>query len=317
VAAAGGSDDNPGTVLAAFRTVQRLADSLLPGQTGCLRGGVYAAASGGQVLQPSHGGTTGAPITIRSYPGERATLVGIVEIPNGVDDVTLSSLTIEGTGGQNTIQILSSDDIVEDSDITNAWRGNSCMILGDNNGWGQAVRPIVRRNRFHECGNPANGNKNHAIYASNVLAGQIVDNLFWNSAALTIQLYPNAQTTRFAHNVVDGDAPSIRGGAIFGGDASHSSNNNLIENNIIAYAQTYNIDTSWDGSLGSGNIARSNCLWAGRQGNINTAGGGFTSINNTTTDPLFLNKTNHDYRLQPTSPCLPIVGYDTAALLSK
>jgi hypothetical protein len=314
-AAPGGNDASRGTKSRPFRTPQRLADSLRPGQTGCLRGGTYQAGSNGYVLQPRRGGAPGAPITIRSYPGERAKLVGIIYIERGINYVTLSALDIEGTGGENTVQITSANDIVEDSSITNAWHGNSCMILGDTSGDGAATLPIIRRNRFHECGNPENGNLNHAIYASNVNAGQIVDNLFWNTSALTIQLYPNAHHVRFAHNVVDGDAPSVRGGVYFGGDSDYASTDNVVEYNVIAYAQTFNIDSGWDGATGSNNVARHNCLWAGREGNINTEGGGFSRVDNKVANPLFINKKKHDYRLKRRSPCRRVVGFDTAALL--
>jgi hypothetical protein len=312
-AAPGGNDNGRGTKSRPFRTAQRLADSLHAGQTGCLRGGTYEASSG-YVLEPRHGGAPGAPITVRSYPGERARLVGIIEIPRDSNYVTLSALDIEGTGGANTIQINSGHDVIEDSSITNARRGNSCMILGDTSGDGTATQLIVRRNRFHECGSPENGNLNHAIYASNVSGGQIVDNLFWNTSAYTIQLYPNAHHTRFAHNVVDGDAPSVRGGVIFGGDSDYASSDNIVEYNVIAYAQ-FNIDSYWEGAIGSNNLARHNCLWAGREGNINIEGGGFSRIDNKVANPLFVNRKKHDYRLKPRSTCRRVVGFDTAALL--
>jgi hypothetical protein len=311
-----GADGAAGTRRQPFRTVQRLADSLGAGQTGCLRGGSYnQVSSGGYVLRARHGGSRGSPITIRSYPGERATLVGIVYVPKGASNVTLTALTIVGTGGQNTIQVHAADVIVQDNDITNNWKGNSCLILGDNSGSGQALRPIVRRNRFHECGSPANSNHDHGIYVGNALDGQIVDNLFWNMQAYAIHLYPNAQHTEVAHNVIDGDYPSIRGGVLFGGDTNWISSNNTVEYNIISYAQTYNIESWWGGSPGTGNVARYNCLWAGKQGNINTSGGGFTTSNITIADPVFVNKANHDYRLAAGSPCLSVVGYDTAAKL--
>jgi hypothetical protein len=180
---------------------------------------------------------------------------------------------------------------------------------------GTALRPVIRDNRFHECGSPANGNLDHGIYANVVVDGLITENLFWNMAAYAIQLYPHAQSTVFSHNVIDATGPAARGGVIVGGSTSGSpSSLNVIEFNVIAYAPTYNIDAWWGGATGSGNIARSNCLFAGKQGNIGSTNG-LSILNNLNSDPLFLNRQAHDYRLQPTSGCLPTIGYDTAALL--
>ena len=190
------------------------------------------------------------------------------------------------------------------------------MILGDNSGWGQAMRPIVRRNRIHECGsNDVAYNRHHAIFTANLTDGQIVDDLFWNSAAYAVsELYPNAQRTRFAHNVVDGEGPSVRGGVVFGGDDSYSSRDNVVEQNVITSARTHNVESWWGGTVGSGNVARSNCLWAGAQGDIGPQVS-FSAIGNTIANPLFLERAARDYRLAPGSPCLAVVGYDTAALL--
>ncbi len=297
-------------------SAQRLVDSLAPGETGCLRGGSYGDGGEVYVLDPARGGSAGAPITVRSYPGERAKLVGIVILRQGVDHVRLSGLDFEGTGEQNSIKIYSADAVVEDSDITNFSRGRSCMILGSNSGVGQAVRTIVRRNKFHECGSPSNLEaRDHSIYTASMVDGQIVDNVMYNPAAYAIILRPNAQRNLIAHNVIDGASALDRGGIALGSDASYASNDNVIEYNVIAYAETYNITTSWSGAVGSGNVARNNCLWAGESGNISTQTG-FTATANTIADPGFANRAAHDYRLAPDSPCLATVGYDTAAKLA-
>ena len=310
-AAPSGSDSAAGTEAAPYRTAQRLADSLSAGQTGCLRGGSYTS-SGSYVLSPAHGGKPGEPIVIRSYPGERARLVGITNLHDGVDNVALADLTFEGTGSSNTIKIYAADTTIEGSEITNAWRGLSCMMLGSNSGAGQALRTTVRGNVFHACGAPANGNKDHGIYAANALEGEIVDNVFYDSAAYAIQLYPNARRTRFAHNVVDGGSPSVRGGVIVSGDGSYASSENVIEHNVIAYAATYNVLSSWGGAIGGGNVARENCLWDGKLGNL-LNGAGLTATGNLTADPGFLDRSGRNYRLGSASPCLAKVGYDTAA----
>jgi hypothetical protein len=292
---------------------QQLLESLRPGETGCLRGGTYLS-SRDNVLHPLRGGQPGAPLTLRSYPGERARLVGIIDIRHGSDYITLSGLDIEGTGddGANTIKIYSRGVVLEASDITNAWRGRSCLILGNNEGGGQAVAPIVRGNTFHECGNPDNGSHDHGVYAANVLDGEIVDNLFYDSAAYTIQLYPNAQRTRFAHNVVDGSGGSVRGGIVFGGDGRFASGGNVVERNVIAYAATAAITSYWEGPIGTGNVARDNCVWGSRHDDI-TSEWGFTAVANRVVRPLFASRGARDYRLAPGSQCLRTVGYDTLA----
>lgn len=304
-AAPGGSDAASGSEAAPFATPQKLADSLGAAETGCLRAGAYAA-SGAYALSPGHG-----DFTLRSYPGEEATLAGIVQIPAGADGVTLADLRIEGDGSQNTVKVYAADAVLEDSEVTNAHRGRSCLILGSSSA-GTAVRPLVRDNVFHACGDPANGNKDHGIYAAQVEGGEISGNLIYDSAAYALQLYPNAQGVLVDHNVVDGGPPSIRGGIVIGGDTLTASSNNVLEGNVIAFAQTYNLSSAWEGPVGAGNLVRENCLWGGREGNARFAGGVVES-GDVFADPGFVAPAEADYRLAPGSPCLGAVGYDAAA----
>jgi hypothetical protein len=303
-AAPGGDDANLGTKRRPFATAQRLAASLRPGQTGCLRAGTYESTSPTTyVLNVLHGGTRDAPITIRSVPGERARLVGIVVVPEGSNNVVLDELSIEGTGAHNTVKVHASDVVVEDSDITNASRGSSCVILGDNVGSGQAVRPVLRRNRIHDCGsNVVDYNHHHGIYASNAVDGRIVGNVIWSVAAKAIQLYPNAQRMLVAHNIVDGGPPAIRGSIIIGGNTELASNDNVVERNVIAYARTYNVESWWESEVGSGNVVRNNCLWRGTKGEI-ARQVGFTAAANIVADPQFRDRRNRDYRLGSSSKC--------------
>ena len=250
-----------------------------------------------------------------SYPGERATLKGIVRLKTGASKVHLTTLNFEGLGtDENTIVIYGVTDLLlENSDVTNKYRGNSCMSVG-NASIGVAIRPVIRRNTIHECGLSSHGNKDHGIYAHSSIDGRITENVFWGVTGYSIQLYPNTQSMIVSHNVFDGGSPSIRGGVVFGGDTNYRSNNNIVEFNVIAYATDFNIRASFGGTVGTGNIARNNCVFGGGLGDI-WATDGFTSQSNVVADPQFVNRPGRDYRLKAGSACLAVVGYDTAALL--
>jgi nitrous oxidase accessory protein NosD len=276
---------------------------------GCLRSGTYAPNPGDPYVLDIHSGG----FRLRAAPRERALLAGDVVIWNSAPSVSLSHLDIEGDGHGNTVKVYANDVTIEDSVITNRNRGRSCMILGSNAGWGEALRAVVRRNTFHDCGSPANGDLDHAIYAQAVEDGRIVGNVFWGSAAYAIQLYPNAQRTLVAHNVIDGSSPSVRGGIVFGGDDSFASNNNTVAFNVISDAVAHGLSASWRGAIGSGNVAKDNCLW--RPGGGIGESRGFASSANVLASPLFRDADRHDYRLGSASRCLQVVGYDAAARL--
>jgi hypothetical protein len=180
------------------------------------------------------------------------------------------------------------------------------MILGSREE-GAAERTIVRGNRFHECGNPDNDNKDHGIYAASLQDGRIVGNRFWNHTAYAIQLYPDADRNVVAHNVIDGSPPSIRGGIVIASDAEDASSGNVVERNIIAYAAEWNVATNWeDGAAGDGNIVRHNCVWGGEAGTVETDEGGVNAYGNIVADPLFVDREDRDYRLSRESPCWPL-----------
>ena len=235
------------------------------------------------MLSIRRSGRRGAPIVIRSYPGERARLSGITQVKPQARWIVLSGLDFEGDGSQNTIKIYGSDVTIEHSDITNRRRGLSCVILG-NPGQGVAARPVLRANRLHDCGNPANGNQDHGIYAARTVGGRITENSFSDSSAYAIQFYPDAHRTRFERNVVDGGGVSIRGGVVFGGDREHASSDNLVAHDVIAFAATNGVTSDWEGPQGTGNVVRNNCFWDSQADNIGDPVG-FRAFANVVADP--------------------------------
>jgi len=75
-----GSDNNPGTFSHPWRKVQKAADTAGPGQTVCVRAGVYKE----RVKINVTGSASGGPVIFQSYPGETAVLDGTgLSVPSG------------------------------------------------------------------------------------------------------------------------------------------------------------------------------------------------------------------------------------------
>lgn len=72
--APGGSNSNPGTEDRPWQTIQKAADSLLPGQTVLVRQGTYKRSNYYTIVQIYKSGTANAWITYKNYPGETPTL---------------------------------------------------------------------------------------------------------------------------------------------------------------------------------------------------------------------------------------------------
>src|SRR3712207_3302095 len=71
---------------------QKLVNSLVPGETGCLHGGRYS-----ENVRINRGGTSeSARITIRSFPGETAELYGRLYVPDEANYVTFEHLKLNG-----------------------------------------------------------------------------------------------------------------------------------------------------------------------------------------------------------------------------
>lgn len=289
-----GLDTNPGTQTAPYLTVQKLSDSLVSGQVGCLRAGTYTQAT--TLIFRS------ANTTVASFPGERATINGYMEIKRGFA-VKLMRLNLQ-YNGTGVIRVYGSGSVLESNDFTNFQHNlsGSCVGIGGSQDVPSGV--VVRLNRFHGCGSNLD-NQNHGIYALAFTDALIEDNVMWLSGGYSMQLYPNGTRATVRHNVIDGSNEySVRGGIVIDGTTAVS---HLIERNIIAYTKT----TAILQRTGSGHVAQYNCFFSNTGGD--TSGTALSLTGNVTADPLFINRAARDYRLSPTSGCLGVMQYDTAA----
>lgn len=140
--AATGSDSNPGTSSSPLRTVQKALDLVQPGGHVVLRGGTYqqgAASEGTAAIYTRRSGTAAAPITIRSYPGERATLRGydratgrLFQI-NGKSTGTHDYYVIDGITFTHSDKLLwikrGNHNVIRNSSFTDA--GSECVRIKD------------------------------------------------------------------------------------------------------------------------------------------------------------------------------------------
>jgi hypothetical protein len=81
-----GNDSNPGTMDQPWGTIQKAADTLMPGDTVYIRAGTYH-----ERVVPQNSGEPGKEITYAAYPGETATIDGTgVDVPeySGLFDLT-------------------------------------------------------------------------------------------------------------------------------------------------------------------------------------------------------------------------------------
>ena len=285
-----GSDAFPGTTGAPFATAEHLANTLKPGQTGCLRAGVYQGN-----VRITQGGSASAPTLVTSYPGERATLVGRLEVTDDANNVIVQGLDLNGRNGDKlpSPSVYGDGVVFRDNDVTND-HTTICFILGSDQ-FGRARGTVIERNRIHNCGEMPPTNHHHGIYVEASDNARIVENWIYDNADRGVQLFPDAQGTYVARNVIDGNGQ----GVIF----TRTSANNVVENNVISNpALRYNIE-DWE-LTGGGNVARRNCLWSDRHQGAGLQPGLTVSVtDNLVIKPGFVNRAAKDFRLLPGSPC--------------
>ena len=157
---------------------------------------------------------------------------------------------------------------------------------------------MIERNRIHNCGQLPASNHHHGIYVEAADNARIINNWIYDNADRGVQLFPDAQNTYVAHNVIDGNGQGLV--------VSRTSARNTVENNIITNSVVrYNLEDFELG--GKNNIARRNCLWStrhpGNPGGIQPALP-YPAIESIVIDPGFINRAAKDFRVQPGSPCI-------------
>jgi hypothetical protein len=313
VAAPYGSDrQGRGTRRRPFLSLARLDRELHPGQRGCLRAGVYGSTSTWHLLDRS--GRRGARITLTSYPGEVATVVGYVDLEGSY--TTLSHVIIDGSNNlfkahhalsgcpatsSQPLIIAGHNDTLEYDNYYQSipgLRGNGIGI----GFWGNADNTIIRYDKIHDVGQCQA--YDHLIYLSHGNDVQIYGNWLWNDPhGRGVQLYPAPANARVFGNVID------RAGEGFGigNEAGLNVSGNHIFDNIITNSTGLPwegipgvaISDSYGGTPGTGNVFSHNVCYhcPGGIGRVRAV----RLYHNTTANPRFVNEADHDYQLMPGS----------------
>ena len=306
-AASGGSDSNPGTQAQPYLTLVKLQTSLLPGQAGALRAGTYGTSATYHNLSAS--GTSGNQIVVQNYPGERVTVKGYLDLRGSY--TTIRNLHIDGSNtalvptdkcGAQTLGITApgTNNIFEWCEIyhSTAPRGSAFVVSGNN--------LIIRYCTMHDLG--FCHAFDHGIYIGDGNDSQAYGNWMWNNSnGWALHFYSAPNRARFYANVAD----AMGVGVVFGDDGALTCTDNWAYNNVFInmVGMTTQSGFVFQGAgiggaapvAGSNNVFRDNCVFncpggVGTQANVTITG-------NITSNPLFVDPPNRDYRLQAGSPC--------------
>ncbi len=244
VAAPNGSDTSgKGTTASPYQSVAKLDHALAPGQTGCLRGGTYGNTKTQERL--STNGTASKQITITSYPGEQATVVGWVEIAGNY--TTVSGLQIDGSntflvkpGGSpcpkpatvsQPLVIAGTGDIFERNNYYQSVAGLRSSAIGVGF-WGKPDNTIIRFNRIHDVGQCTQ--HDHLIYLASGNNVQIYDNWMYDDHnGFGVTLYWQPTNARIHSNVIDSAGAGINLGDTTGSTTSgNQAWNNVVTNSV-------------------------------------------------------------------------------------
>lgn len=290
VATSSGDDGGSGGARDPFGTVQRLVDALPAGETGCLAGELRGDVK-----------VTQGDIRLRSVPGRRGTIGGRLEIADSADDVVVSDLVIDGSHSDEvTVQVFGDRVALLRNEITN--RGEHiCVVVGSAR-YGLAEDFVAERNRVYDCGSSDSEMHDHGFYLAVSRDARIVENVIYGGeerAGWGIHLYPDADGTVVARNVVDGNG----GGIVIAGEGGASSDHNVVRDNVISNAQfRFNVEDYWTEAAPRDNLVEHNCVWNGKLGNFLDRGG-YERRRNVIADPGFVDREGSDFRLRPGGPC--------------
>lgn len=315
VSAESGSDGNPGTLQAPWKSLQKAFDALQPGQIAYLRAGTYGAFCTATTF--NRAGTPAAPITVQGYQGERPVLHGQIRLTGSY--FRLAGVVVEGPScgawaassrqGENLVQMdpgTSHHIEVSNSEVLHSgWHagiaagGDDIWILGD---------------YIHDNGgfnDPSQENTSHGIYYHDGTRGVVANNILEHNRAKGLSARFSANHVLVVNNTVVGNGRS-------GLDIAENTHDWIFANNIVVNNGNVNggsgINTGGS-SGGATNVERHNIFWNNGTDGASHWDANATVVGNIVADPFLVNatastpSTSHqayanDLHLKPGSPAV-------------
>jgi hypothetical protein len=321
-----GSDGNPGTSGAPFRTIQRAADAVNPGDTVIVRDGTYsnAAASGvgSKLIVSSRGGTASNWVTFRSENKWGAVIDGLNNTTAEAWVFSASYIRVQGfeirgfsddafsnyPGGQ-FISLTGNRIHHIGRYCTDTGIGRDGIFVGKSN-------VTIEQNLIHDIGRYGPGengcnpstltyqNNDHGIYVDGDFGGAnnvtIRNNIFYNiTHGWSIHVYPSAvDNLSIVNNTFAFPNPWRTGHIIVAAPMTDSR----IENNVFYQPNT--VAVNFYTRTGHTNLSiRNNVIYPGATGDAAPSGVVFSS-NRENTNPSLLNPAGFDFRLGVGSPAI-------------
>ena len=249
-----GSDSNPGTSAAPWRSIARAWNAASAGTTINVRAGTY----GEQSVLMSKTASASNPITVRAAPGETVSLGGIYV--GGVTGLRIQGFRISRPGGDG-IKVTDSTGIeVIGNDIYG--NGNQgVLVVGDRSSGTSNVQ--LWSNRIHDNGANGSSSYSHGVYYGGgdggTRGGVIANNVFYDQpTGYHLQLGPQADGVIVTNNTfatATASYPSGSGIVVWGEGGEHSTRNVVIVNNAFAFNNNMGVQGSGGGT---GNVVRTN-----------------------------------------------------------
>lgn len=301
-----GSDSNPGTAAAPFKTIQKAAAVATAGSTVHVLPGTYNTTT---TIATRNSGTSAAHIRFVSTVQWGAKIVSKMGMPsttwqNNGNYVDIVGFDITGDGNEGILNEASYDTFV--GNHVHNYPATFCNLpsptgAGINSGANYTAHDNdVIGNVVHDIGIPGKCSVGQGIYHAN-LRGHIYNNVSYNNGAYGICLWHAATENTIANNVLFSNG---LGGIWLGASYGSVSNNlSVVSNNIIYNNKGYAIRE--EGAVGSSNQYLNNIIYGNPRGVVLING---KAVGTISTDPQFVNPTGNfmtgNYHVKSTSPAI-------------